>query len=156
MPDLLQKVLEALGKKDIPAVCPVDSMQKIPENAQMLGYVPEHLRQLYVLSKEMEKARSAEQHQRCVELLGKEEYDNEQIEFMIYCEVKDDPNFGGDGLIKALFDCSLLLHFPQIPRGKYGVMLYSLGSNWEVYAAIQERRQIDPEPPFGVIIIDKK
>lgn len=152
MPDLLQKVLEALGKKDIPAVCPVDSMEKIPENAQMLGYVPEHLRQLYVLCKEMKDARRAEEHKRCVALFGREEYDNEQVEYMIYCEVENDPNFGGDGLVKRLFDWSLRSHFPQIPIGRYGSALYYLGPNWEVYAVIQGRRQPDIFP-FGAIII---
>lgn len=155
MPDLLQKVLEALGQKDIPAACPLDSMEKIPENAQMLGYVPEHLRQLYVLSKEMKKAQFAERHRRCVEFFGRQEYDHEQFEFMICREVEDDPNFGGDGVIERLFDYSLRLHFPQIPRGKYGAMLYSLGTNWEVYAVIQGRRQPDSVFPFGAVIIKK-
>lgn len=147
MPDLLQKLLEALGKKDIPAVCPIAgmekiiaSMEKIPKNAQMLGYVPEHLRQLYVLCKDMKDAKRAEEHRRCVDLFGKEEYDDEQVEYMIYCEVENDPNFGGDRVIKMLFGLSLRLHFPQIPISKFGAAQYYLGPNWEVYAVKQEKR----------------
>ncbi len=141
MPDLAQKVLEALQQKDIPAVCPV--ADKIPEGAKILGYVPEHLRQLYVLYKNMEAAQHAEQHRRCVDLLGKEDYDNEQVEFMIYREVCADLNFSGYETIKGLFYRSLSWHFPQ------GLVV---GPNWEVYAVIQGRRQPDGVFPFGVII----
>lgn len=154
MPDLLQKLLEALGKKDIPAVCPIDKAKEIPENAQMLGYVPEHLRQLYVLCKDIQDAKMAERHRRCVAFFGREEYDSEQFEFMIYCEVEDDPNFAGDGLVKGLFDWSLRSHFPQIPTGKFREARYFLGSNWEVYAITQGRRQPDIFP-FGATIIKK-
>jgi len=150
MPDLAQKVLEALQQKNIPAVCPV--ADEIPEGAEMLGYVPEHLRQLCVLCKNMDNAKIAERHRRCVDLFGREEYDHEQVEFMIYNEVDADPNFGGDRLVKGLFDWSLRLHFPQIPTDKFGGARYFLGSNWEVYAANQGRRQPDSVFPFGVII----
>lgn len=154
MPDLLQKLLEALGKKYSGGACPLDSMEKIPENAQMLGYVPEHLRQLHVLCKNMKDAQTAERHRRCVDLFGREEYDNEQVEFMIYNEVNADPDFGGDGVIERLFDWSLSQHFPQIPISGFGNALYSLGPNWEVYLpAVPVGRPL--LFPFGVII-DKK
>ena len=153
MVDLSEKVLEALQQKDIPAVCPITGnfSEKIPENAQMLGYVPDHLRQLYVLFKDMKAAAEAERHRRCVEFFGREEYDSETIEYSICVEVESDPNFGGFGVIERIFSWSLQLHFPQIPVTRFNTPVYYLGHNWEVYAVNPGTKRW-VSTPFDIII----
>lgn len=142
MVDLAQKVFEALQEPTVPGRLERSRSPKIPDNAQLLGVVPDHLRKLYVLCKKMAAAQSAEEHRRCVAFFDKEDYDHEIFEFMTYQEVRADPNFGGDGAVRALFDWSIQLHFPALPMNEWGAPLYHIDDNWDLYSApIKARAQ---------------
>lgn len=66
---------------------------------EMIGMLPIELQHLCVLALKLEEEFSAEMHRRCVELFGKEEYDNEALEYMIHQEVEKDPHFNQAGRV---------------------------------------------------------
>jgi len=59
----------------------------------IIGILPIELQHLCVLALKLEEVFSAEVHRRCVELFGKEKYDNEAVEFMIHQQVENDLRF---------------------------------------------------------------
>ena len=134
MVDLSLKVLEALNSKEAPVFPPLPSYEKKPEDAEFVGHLPEHLRRLNVCWRGMKGAENAEIDRRCVEFFGRKSYDNERIEYMIYNEVRSDPNFGGYESVKALLDRALRWHFPKLPVDSYDWPRYFVDEKWDVWA----------------------
>jgi hypothetical protein len=65
----------------------------IEERSVKLATLPTKLQHLLVLVLNLEQEFNDEHDRRCVEFFGKEEYDNERIEYGIYIEVQNDPRF---------------------------------------------------------------
>ena len=157
MIDLSRKVLEALTSKEPVVFPPNPSFVKKPEDAELLGHLPEHLRRLYALAKRMKKEEDAEMHRRCVEIFGREEYDNERVEFMIYNEVRADPNFAGYEVVHALLDRSVAWHFPKLPLDRFDRPRYYVDEEWGVWSLPWPKAEPKlPVLPSDIVIASAK
>ena len=134
MPDKLQQRLE---KIEIPTTAPADQLlQLLPIQGRIavqVGSVPVELRPLFVLYRKMEDEYETERHRRCVDILGEEEYDNIDIEYMIFLQVGEDLNFNGHHIVRSIFRRELKVHFPQLPTNVLGEPVCYVGLDWVIY-----------------------
>ncbi len=105
-----------------------------PERAVRIGSVPMELRGYYFLIVELKVKVKDECHRRCVALLESETYDNEHVEFQVYCQVTGDPAFGGDGTVAAEFCKELELIFPQLKGTQRSIHKIIINEIWDIYS----------------------
>lgn len=84
------------------------------EGAIEIGVLPIPLQHLCVLAITLEEERKAEEHRRCVAVFGTDDYDNERSEFMIHCEVGNDPQFNQAGSVWRQLDDRIRQAFPSL------------------------------------------
>lgn len=130
MPDAIdvnaRRALRARLKETLTSTVPPelseDFLQKLEFDSEInphksvgdLGPLPLQLQHLYVLLYDLEKASDKERHRRCVDFFEKEDYDNERIEYMIWCEVGEDPRFNQSPKVKRMLEQRIRRHWPQL------------------------------------------
>jgi hypothetical protein len=105
----------------------------IPQNAVLVGILPERLRGLYCLQKELEAAAKAECHRRCVTALGTEAYDDDHVEFQVYCSVTNDPQFAGEAVVGYRLCEEIEKVFPVTSGTKRYLRVLFVDENWNLY-----------------------
>ncbi len=151
--DLAERVVEALREGITPEKADIPMLQRIPQDAVLLGHVPDHLRRLHALATTMESEQRAERRRRHEQIFPGKFGTHDGLEYMLTQELTQDPRFGGVESVHALFATSLRSHFPKIPLDRMDRPQYFLSPTWEVYA-VEKQNEHTPSPrtPMDVIV----
>ncbi len=151
--DLAQKIAKVLGAEEPPEEPHLPVLSRIPDEAVIVGYVPEHLKRLHTLCATLAEEQHAERRRRHEQVFPGRSSGHEGLEYMIDQELAQDARFGGTEIVRALFGWSLKAHIRNIPLDGLGLPEFALGPNWEVYA-VEKRNAHTPTPrlPTDVIL----
>lgn len=105
----------------------------LPRHAERIGIVPPELRGLLLLRATLQKAAHEECDRQCQEMLGTPAYDNEHIEYMVYCKVAEDPQFAGADYVANHFSEEIAKRFPETVGSARQLFVIRLGPAWTLH-----------------------